>query len=267
MAVTVVSIEMKKLLTLTFGFAFACGVHCTRSAPPGPVAAPASAAPASAAATASASTAAPEETDPPGTYQGRLLARPIGPGGIAWLDREGRERVQKPEHVLDVLHVGEGQVVADVGCGSGWFTVRIAKRVGPSGKVYGTDVQKEMLAALDAKVAAAKLSNVVTVLATEDDARLPKATFDLVLMVDVYHELQKPAATLAQIRSSLKPNGRLALVEYRGEDPKVEIKPDHKMTLDQIKKELGANGFHFVANDESLPEQHIVTFAPLGAKL
>lgn len=219
---------------------------CTRSTPSGAPAPPPT----------------PEERDPPGTHLGRVLARPIGPGGISWLDREGRERVQKPEHVLDVLGVGPGQVVADVGCGSGYFTVRMAKRVGPSGKVYATDVQEEMLASLAKKIRAEKLSNVVPILASEEDARLPKAAFDLVLMVDVYHELQKPAAMLAQIRAALKPSGRLALVEYRGEDPKVEIKPDHKMTLDQIKRELGASGFTYAENDESLPEQHIVTFTP-----
>lgn len=237
-------------------------VSCSRSAPPGVASPPVSAAPSASVAAARPEREEKEELDPPGMYQGRFLAKPIGPGGIGWLDREGRDRVQRPEHVLDVLHVAPGQVVADVGCGSGWFTVRMAKRVGPSGKVYATDIQQEMLAALAKKTKAEKLENVVPVLASEDDARLPKATLDLVLMVDVYHELQKPAATLAQIRAALKPNGRLALVEYRGEDPKVDIKPDHKMTLDQIRKELAANAFSFVANDESLPEQHIVMFAP-----
>jgi predicted methyltransferase len=228
---------------------------CTRSAPsPAPAPVPPQA-------SASASASASIDADPPGTYLGRVLAKPIGPAGIGWLDREGRDLVQKPDHVLDdVLHVAPGQIVADVGCGSGYFTVHLAKRVGPSGKVYATDAQKEMLAALEKKIIARRLTNVVPILAAEDDARLPKATFDLVLMVDVYHELQEPAATLAQLRAALKPSGHLALVEYRGEDSKLEIRPEHKMTLDQIKKELGANGFTFVASDESLPEQHIVTF-------
>ncbi len=198
--------------------------------------------------------------DPPGTYLGRTLATPMSYRGADWLDREDRETTEQPEHVLDVLAIAEGMTVADVGAGSGYFTVRIAKRLGARGRVLATDLQPEMLSLLRAKVGAAKLSNVVPVLATESDAKLPRGELDLVLMVDVYHELPKPAATLAQVRAALRPDGRLALVEYRGEDPTVPIKEEHKMTLAQIKKELGANGFVFRTSDESLPQQRIVVF-------
>ena len=204
--------------------------------------------------------AAPSE----GTYLGRTLAAPMSYRGADWLDRPDRETTEQPEHVLDVLGIREGLVIADVGAGSGYFTVRIARRVGPSGRVLATDLQPEMLALLREKVAAASLSNVVAVLATTSDARLPRRELDLVLMVDVYHELPRPADTLAQVRAALRPDGRLALVEYRAEDPEVPIKEEHKMSLPQIRRELAANGFVVRASDESLPQQRIVvaTVAP-----
>ena len=199
-------------------------------------------------------------TDPPGTYMGRTLATPMSYQGADWLDRPDREATEQPEHVLDVLGVKEGMNVADVGAGSGYFTVRIARRIAPRGHVLGTDLQPEMLELLKSKVAAEKLTNVVSVLATESDAKLPRGELDLVLMVDVYHELPKPAQTLAQVRASLRPEGRLALVEYRAEDPDVPIKPEHKTTLVQVRRELEANGFVFRSSDESLPQQRIIVF-------
>ncbi|MDB4944691.1 MAG: ubiE 5 [Labilithrix sp.] len=210
------------------------------------------------AAEAEAGAAAPAAAET--SYMGRRLAEPMSYRGADWLDRADRAATEQPEHVLDVLAIREGSTVADVGAGSGYFTVRLARRVGPRGRVLATDLQPEMLALLREKAAAAKLANVVPVLATETDARLPRGEVDLVLMVDVYHELPHPAATLAQLRTSLARDGRLALVEYRAEDPRVAIKEEHKMTLPQIRRELEANGFAFVASDESLPEQRIVVF-------
>jgi ubiquinone/menaquinone biosynthesis C-methylase UbiE len=182
--------------------------------------------------------------------------------GAWWLDRADREAKQRPDHVLDVIGVRAGQTVADVGCGSGYFTVRIAKRVAPGGRVLAVDVQPQMLDLLEQKVAKEKVDGVVPILATETDAKLPAHEVDIALMVDVYHELAHPDATMAQVATALRPGGKLVLVEYRAEDPKVEIKPEHKMTLAQIKSELGAAHFTFVSSDESLPEQRIVTFAP-----
>ena len=213
------------------------------------------------AASATAGPTALAPVDPPGTYLGRTLATPMSYRGADWLDRGDRETTEQPEHVLDVLALREGSTVADVGAGSGYFTVRIARRVGPRGRVLATDLQPEMLALLRDKVTKAGLGNVIPILATEGDAKLPRREVDLVLMVDVYHELPKPSETLAQVRAALRPDGRLALVEYRGEDPNVPIKEEHKMTLAQIKKELGASGFAFRASDESLPQQRIVVFA------
>jgi len=214
--------------------------------------------------TTNKTTTEPTGTDPPGTYMGRTLATPMSYQGADWLDRPDREATEQPEHVLDVLGVKagtkEGMTVADVGAGSGYFTVRIAKRIAPRGHVLATDLQPEMLDLLRTKVAAEKLTNVVPVLATESDAKLPRGELDLVLMVDVYHELPKPAQTLAQVRAALRPEGRLALVEYRAEDPDVPIKPEHKMTLVQVRRELEANGFVFTSSDESLPQQRIIVF-------
>ena len=199
-------------------------------------------------------------TDPPGTYMGRTLASPMSYQGADWLERADRETTEQPEHVLDVLRLKEGMTVADVGAGSGYFTVRIAKRIGARGRLLATDLQPEMLDMLRTKVKAANLTNVVPVLSTESDAKLPRKELDLVLMVDVYHELPKPAATLAQVRAALRPEGRLALVEYRAEDPDVPIKPEHKTTLAQVRRELESNGFVFRSSDESLPQQRIIVF-------
>lgn len=211
---------------------------------------------------ASADAALDAPVDPPGTYMGRTIAAPMSWQGASWLDRPNRDAVQQPGHVLDVLGVKAGQTVADVGCGSGYFTVHLSARVGATGKVIATDLQPEMLKLLEKKLQERKITNVTPVLSTEDDAKLPRRALDLVLLVDVYHELPKPPVTLAQIKEALAPNGRLALVEYRAEDPKVAIKPEHKTTLAQLKRELDANGYRFVASDESLAEQRIVTFVP-----
>jgi ubiquinone/menaquinone biosynthesis C-methylase UbiE len=191
---------------------------------------------------------------------GRTLATPMSYQGADWLERPDRETTEQPEHVLDVLGLKEGMNVADVGAGSGYFTVRIAKRIAPRGHVLATDLQPEMLDLLRAKVKEAKLTNVVPVLTTESDAKLPRGELDLVLMVDVYHEIPKPAQTLAQVRAALRTEGRIALVEYRGEDPDVPIKPEHKTTLVQVRRELEANGFVFRSSDESLPQQRIIVF-------
>src|SRR5207302_7052861 len=137
--------------------------------------------------------------------------------------------------VLDALGVTANMVVADVGAGTGYFTVRLAKR---ASSVYTTDLQPEMLRLLDARLTKNGIHNVQLVRGGDHDANLPSSCCDLILMVDVYHELADPPAILAGLRHALRSHGRLVLVEYRGEDPAVAIKPEHKMTLPQIKKEL-----------------------------
>ena len=182
--------------------------------------------------------------------------------GAAWLDRAGRDAVQRPEHVLDVAGARAGARVCDFGAGSGYFTVHLARRVGPTGRVFAVDVQPEMLALLEQKLTRERLLNVTPVLANPSEPSLPAASVDLVLMVDVYHELERPDLTMAQLRAALAPGGRVVWVEYRAEDPNVSIKPDHKMSLAQIRREAAAVGYRITQVDESLPQQRIVVLAP-----
>ncbi len=187
----------------------------------------------------------------------------MGYQGAWWLERADREATQQPEHVLDVIGVKDGMTVADIGCGSGYFSVRISKRVGAGGRVLATDLQPEMLALLEKKMRAEpKLANITRILATDKDVSLPRGVVDIALMVDVYHELAHPKETVGQIKEALRPGGKMVLVEYRAEDPKVAIKPEHKMTLAQLRSEMETTDFVFVSSDESLPEQRIVTFTP-----
>jgi ubiquinone/menaquinone biosynthesis C-methylase UbiE len=148
--------------------------------------------------------------------------------------------------------------VADIGAGTGYMSLRMAKRVGPSGKVYANDLQPEMLRLLRENAAEAKLTNVETVLGTESDPKLPKSQMDLVLLVDVYHEFSQPQQMLRKIREALKPDGRLVLLEYRKEDPKIPIRPEHKMSVAEVKAELEPEGFVLGQVIETLPRQHIL---------
>ena len=174
--------------------------------------------------------------------------------------RPEREAEERPDEALDALKIPKGAVVADVGAGVGYFTWRLAARVGPSGVVYGEDIQQEMIDQLVKNMRERKLANVRPVLGAIDDPKLPKDSLDLVLLVDVYHEFSEPEKMLDRIRESLKPNGRLVLIEYRGEDPAVPIRPEHKMTLKQVQAEVQPEGFRFDQSIEILPQQHIIVF-------
>lgn len=190
----------------------------------------------------------------------RRIAQVMGVGGSDWLVRPEREAEEHPDEALDALKIPKGAAVADVGAGVGYFTWRLAERVGPSGVVYGEDIQPEMIDQLRKNMQDRHLENVREVLGTNVDAKLPKASLDLVLLVDVYHEFSEPEKMLDSIRDSLKPGGRLVLLEYRGEDPKVPIKPEHKMTVEQVREEVQPEGFKFDRSIEVLPEQHIIVF-------
>ncbi len=201
--------------------------------------------------------------DPNGTgtfYMGRKIAQVMGPGGIEWLDRAQRDTEEHPAQVLDALQLHSGEVVADLGAGSGYFTFRMAPKVGQTGKVLAVDVQDEMLQTLKQRAAARKLANVQVIQASETDPHLPAGTVDLVLMVDVYHELAHPYEVMQKVRDSLKPDGRVAFVEYRLEDPDVPIKEVHKMSVAQLDKEMTAVGLVPVRRIETLPLQHILIF-------
>jgi ubiquinone/menaquinone biosynthesis C-methylase UbiE len=176
--------------------------------------------------------------------------------GADWLDRPDRESREQPERVLDALHLTPQMTVADVGAGTGYFTLRMAPRVA---RVIATDLQPQMLDLLRARLGGT--ANVQLIQAGDHDAALPAGCCDVVLMVDVYHELADPPAIVGGIAHALRRGGRLVLVEYRGEDPAVAIKPEHKMTLAQLKLELAGLHFRFVESNEMLPDQRIVTFA------
>jgi tRNA A58 N-methylase Trm61 len=197
---------------------------------------------------------------------GRKIAGVMGMNGADWLVRPEREAEEQPEKALDALNLKPGMVVADIGAGVGYMSLRLAKRVGPSGKVYANDLQPEMLAKLRENAAKAKIANVATVLGDVADPKLPANTMDLVLLVDVYHEFSAPQQMLRKIRETLKPDGRLVLLEYRAEDPNVPIIAEHKMTVAQVKAELGAEGFLLQPVIETLPRQHILILTKATAK-
>jgi 2-polyprenyl-3-methyl-5-hydroxy-6-metoxy-1,4-benzoquinol methylase len=199
---------------------------------------------------------------PPGLthYKGREIAQTMHYLGAPWLTRESREREEECSTLLKALGIRRGQAVCDLGCGNGFYTIELAARVGPRGRVLAVDIQPEMLTLLRERAKEAGVSNVEPILGTLVDPCLPKGELDLVLLVDVYHELSHPEHVLRAIRNSLKPNGRVVLVEFRLEDPNVPIKLLHKMSKEQIMKELPANGFKLVEQFDELPWQHVMFF-------
>jgi ubiquinone/menaquinone biosynthesis C-methylase UbiE len=209
---------------------------------------------------AKAKTRARARRDVPGVYMGRQIADVMSWQGVDWLFRETRVEEEQPEAMLDALKVPEGAVVADVGAGAGYHSIRLARRVGPRGTVLATDVQPEMLRMLKANAREAGVKNIRPLLCTQADTKLPDGKVDLILMVDVYHECTEPDVVLQGMRKALKPGGRLVLVEFRGEDPNVPIKPEHKMTLEQARKEVEPQGFTFKESLEFLPWQHVIIF-------
>ncbi|MBV8230647.1 MAG: methyltransferase domain-containing protein [Planctomycetaceae bacterium] len=198
--------------------------------------------------------------DPPGTFMGRRIAPVMSFEGADWLIRETREQQEQPEAMLDALKIAPGSTVADVGAGVGYMSLRIARRVGPEGLVLATDIQPQMIRMLSDTIRAAGVKNVRAIRCTPTETGLPTGRVDLVMMVDVYHECPDPEATLQGLREALKPGGRLALVEFRGEDPDVPILPEHKMTVAQARLEVESQGFRFKGSLEFLPWQHILIF-------
>jgi ubiquinone/menaquinone biosynthesis C-methylase UbiE len=197
-------------------------------------------------------------------YMGREIAWVMGHQAADWLERDNRDEEERTELLVDLLGLKAGDVAADIGAGSGYFTRRLSKRVGPAGRVLAVDIQPEMLMILTNKLASEGLTNVQPILGTLTDPRLPAAGIDLVLLVDVYHEFSDPYEMMEGICRGLKPGGRVAFVEYRGEDPDVPIKPLHKMTEAQVKKEMSAQPLAFVETIAKLPRQHLMIFRKKG---
>src|SRR5262245_6353828 len=191
---------------------------------------------------------------------GRVYAQTMSVEGAAWLERREREDEENPDLALRLLRIKKGATVADIGAGSGYITIRMARIVGATGKVYASDIQDGMLTLLQQNVAKARVENVVPVLGTIDDPKLPPASLDLAIMVDVYHEFSQPQKMLQRIRESLKPDGRLVLLEYRAEDPNIPILREHKMSKAQVKQELEHEGFKQSRVYDDLPWQHLFVF-------
>ena len=193
-------------------------------------------------------------------YMGREIAHVMGHQAADWLERPEREQEERPDLAVAALNLKPGQSIADIGAGTGYYTRRMARIVGEKGAVYAVEIQQEMLDLLTNKMAELKIKNVKPILGTVTNPNLPPAALDLALMVDVYHEFDHPYEMVEALSRSLKPGGRLVFVEFRGEDPKVPIKPLHKMTETQIKKEMAVHPLEWVESIETLPWQHIFVF-------
>lgn len=189
---------------------------------------------------------------------GRVFAPVMGVAGAGWLERPERESEEAPTKAIEALALKPGMVVADIGAGSGYYASRMAKKVGPTGKVFATDIQPGMIELLNRRISTEGLTNITTVLGGMDDPKLPARSIDLAIMVDVYHELQQPQLFLQRLKETFKPDGRLVLVEFRKEDPKVPILEVHKMSVAEVKQELEAEGYVLDRVIDVLPWQHII---------
>ncbi len=202
-----------------------------------------------------------DDIPPPLThYKGREIATTMHYLGAPWLTREDREREEECSTLLKVLGIQPGDIVCDMGCGNGFYTLELARLVGKKGQVLAIDIQREMLELLRARAKEADVKNIRSILGTLVDPKLPDGGVDLILCVDVYHEFSHPEHMLKAMRKSLKPGGRLVLVEFRLEDPKVPIKLLHKMSKEQILKEIPANGYKLSDQFDKLPWQHVMFF-------
>ena len=200
--------------------------------------------------------------DPDGTgkfYMGREIAQVMGHQGADWLERPERAVTETPDQVIKQMRLKPSDVVADIGAGTGYFSFRLS-RVVTHGKVYAVDIQPEMLAIIEQRKRTLRADNIVTILGTETDTKLPDQQVDVVLLVDAYHEFSYPGEMMESIVRSLKPGGRVVQVEYRAEDAEVPIKRVHKMSVDQARKEMAAAGLVWKETKDFLPQQHFIVY-------
>ena len=211
-----------------------------------------------------------KDHDPNGTgkfYMGREIAQVMHYRAASWLERKEREKEEEPAKLIKALELKEGMVVADLGAGSGYHSFRMAPLVGPTGKVLAVDIQPQMLKLIEARAKKEDVKNVEPILCTETDPKLPAGGVDLILMVDVYHELSHPYEVGEKLVAALKPGGRLVFVEYRLEDDAVPIKLVHKMSERQVLQEMGAfPELEHSKTINTLPWQHIIVFTKKGKK-
>jgi ubiquinone/menaquinone biosynthesis C-methylase UbiE len=194
-------------------------------------------------------------------YMGREIAHVMGHQAADWLERPEREEEEGTDRMVEALKFHEGEVVADIGCGSGYVSRKISKKVGATGHIFGVDIQPEMLALLAKRMAMFRIANVEPVRGTISDPKVPPGSCDTMIMVDVYHEFDHPYEMIESMIAGLKHGGRIVFVEYRGEDPEVPIKLVHKMTEAQVKKEMTVHPqLSFSETLEDLPRQHIIIF-------
>ncbi len=193
-------------------------------------------------------------------FMGREIAGVMGWQGAAWLEREEREKEERTDLLLKELALTPGMVVADIGAGTGYLSRRMASAVGPAANVYAVDVQPEMLRLLKELAKGPGLANIKPILGAVDDVKLPAESVDLAIMVDVYHELEYPFEVMQSIIRALKPGGRIVFVEYRAEDDKVPIKPAHKMSEAQVRKEAAVHPLVWERTANTLPWQHVIFF-------
>jgi ubiquinone/menaquinone biosynthesis C-methylase UbiE len=192
-------------------------------------------------------------------YMGREISKVMGHRGANWLERPSRAEKEQPAVLVDSMNLAPSDVVADIGAGTGYFTFRIAPKV-PAGRVFAVDIQPEMLAMMRETIQTENVDNVTLVEGSVTDPSLPADSIDKALMVDAYHEFSHPREMMLNLREALVPGGRVYLVEYRKEDPSIPIKPLHKMTEAQARKEMEAVGLEWVATEEMLPRQHFMIF-------
>lgn len=192
-------------------------------------------------------------------YMGREISQVVSQHAIRWLERPDREEEERPSLVMKNLELEANDIVADIGAGSGYFTFLMAPLV-PEGKVLAVDIQPEMLKFIEGKKKLRRQPNIDPILGTIEDVNLPENSVDLAILVDAYHEFSHPREMGESICKGLKPGGRLVLLEYRGEDPSVPIKPLHKMTVQQVRREMEAIGLEFVEVRDFLPIQHFLVF-------
>ncbi len=192
-------------------------------------------------------------------YLGREIAWVMGHEGAGWLERPDREEAELPDRVVENMKLRPTDIVADIGAGTGYFTFRIS-RIVKQGKVFAVDIQQEMLSIIEQRKKMMNAENVVGVLGTETDTKLPENSIDVVLMVDAYHEFSYPREMMESIVKGLKPGGRVVQIEYRGEDPTIPIKKVHKMTVAQARKEMAVVGLVWKETKGFLPQQHFIVF-------
>jgi ubiquinone/menaquinone biosynthesis C-methylase UbiE len=205
-----------------------------------------------------------DEHDPNGIgvfYMGREIAQVMGHEGADWLDRPEREKEEAPSLLVKALGLKPGMAVADIGAGSGYLSFLMAKQVAPKGQVFAEDIQPEMLDIVRAKAKKLGIKNVVPWLGTTTDPKLPPASMDLMIMVDVYHEFDQPYEMVNSMVKALKKGGRIVFVEYRKEDPMVPIKEVHKMSVAQVRKEMSVFPLVWKETMGILPRQHIIVFS------